>query len=213
MTLPVNIDAAAVVHGLMLEAADRAVIRLEVVGDNHVNVLADVLADELGECARSHVFGMEEIQVAVALADADNDLFADLAAPLNFLRAVFGVHILRLAADEGFVHFYRAIKHGAVCLAHRAADAVTEIPRRLVADAERALNLIGRHPLARLAQEIDGDEPLEQRQVRIVKDSARRDGELIVALAAVEQLLFGLKLDGLALASLALDAVRPAEAL
>src|SRR5205807_1861815 len=101
----------------------------------------------------------------------------------------------------------------AVCLAHRGSDSVAEIPSRFVTDSESALDLISRHALARLAQEIDGHKPLEQRQVRIVEDSARCDGELIVALRAIEQVFLSLKRDCLAFAARALNAVRPAEAL
>src|SRR5437763_8752304 len=155
MNLAVHINARTMIHGLMAETADGLFVSPEIIGADHVNVLVDVVLNEGRECARSNIFGAEEIQVAFTLANADHDLFTDRATPFNLLCSFAGVHVLRLAADIRFVHLYRAVKHLAIRLAHRTANPVAEIPSRLIAYAKRAFNLISRHTLARLAQEID----------------------------------------------------------
>lgn len=215
MNVADNINAAAMIDGLVtgLERADSLFVCLEIVSDNHVNVLADVLPNVAFQRSRSDIFGVEETQVAVALTDADHNFLADFPAPLNLLRALARVHVLGLAADKGFVDFHRTVEHFTVQLFHRVAYAVAEIPSRLVAYAERALDLISGHALVRLAQKIDGGEPLDQGQVRIVKDSARRDSKLIITIAAVEEFFLSLKLNGSTFAARAFSPVRPAETL
>lgn len=215
MNVAVNVNAPAVIHGLVarLEVRDRLLVCPKFVGNDHVNVLAHVLADVAGESAGRNIFGVEEAQIAVALADADHDFLAALAAPVDLLRAILRVHILRLAADERLVNLNRAVQHRAIRLTHRAADAVAEIPSRLVANAERALDLIRAHSLARLAEQIDGDEPLKKREMRVVEDRVSCDRKLIVAVRAVVEFLFRLKPNDRAFAAQTFHAVGEAQTL
>jgi hypothetical protein len=86
-----------------------------------------------------------------------------------------------LAADQGLVNLHDPAQQRCVVVADRVADAVREVPRRLVGDLEHPLELLGRYALLRLDDEVDCEEPLPKRQVRVVKQRPRRDGELIAA--------------------------------
>jgi hypothetical protein len=69
---------------------------------------------------------------------------------------------------------------------HRGPDAMAKIPRRFVAHAYCALDLVRRHAIPRLADEEDGKEPLFGREAGVVKDRSRRDRELIFTLGALK---------------------------
>ena len=77
---------------------------------------------------------------------------------------------------------------------------MAEIPCRFVGHAESPLELIGAHALLGLAEQVDAQEPLPQRQMGIVEDRASGHGELIAALVAVKLVaLYDLRdIDGLA---------------
>src|SRR5437588_571275 len=64
---------------------------------------------------------------------------------------------------------------------HSLADAMAEIPRGLVADSKHSLNLIRTDSFARFRHQVGNKKPFRQRQMRVVKDSPYRRGELILA--------------------------------
>ena len=68
----------------------------------------------------------------------DGDL-ADRARPAraDAARACVGVHVARLAADVGFVHFHVADSLPPVVVLHRQPNAVQHEPRGLLRDAKR----------------------------------------------------------------------------
>ncbi len=113
------------------------IVRGCVVGENHFHILGDVFPDVLCECSTFGVGGMEESQIAVALADANDYFFVIVLCDM----ALAWIH----AADIGNVHLYLAIQHWLIGLRHGVPDAMAEIPSRLVAHADRALNLAGGH--------------------------------------------------------------------
>ncbi len=159
-------------------------IRAGIVSEDDFHVLADIVADVLGQCPRLRVLSMEEAKIAVALADADHYFLvvhaSDAALPL--------VH----AADVSGVHFDFSVHHRLVGLRHCVTDAMAEVPRCLVAsNSERALNLAGAHALLRFTEEQRRNKPLRQGQVRIVEHGASGDGELVVTVFAVEEMFFG----------------------
>lgn len=186
VNLAVNIDLAAVIDGLVLLRWDASAfhgVRIghKIVGDNHVYIFAHVLTDELRNRSGLCVPSMKEAYIAVALPDA-NDCFLIILASLDSVTS-------DLSTNVRFVHFDHAIKHRLLCFAHRGPDSVAEIPCGFVsADPERALNLEGADTLLSFDQEKHGHEPSGQRQMRIVEDRARSDGELIATLAARELL-------------------------
>lgn len=174
------------------------------IGEEHVYVRSNISSKEFFERSCGHLLGVKQSEFSVPLTDAeDRTLFGTTSAlfcPMPF------------AADICFVHLNFAVEHGLFSFGHRSADSVAEIPSCLVAHSERALNLAGRHSLFRFAEQECGGKPLFQWEVRIIEHRASGHAELVVTVFAVEQSLFGFKLDGGSLAARALRAFGPAQA-
>lgn len=128
-----------------------------------------------------------QAHAAAALNRQQHHRLASPAAPRNLSLAVFLVHVLGLAADERLVNFDRAGKLRGVGVRDGRAYAVAEISRGLIGDVERALELESGHTLFGFAHQIDGEEPLGKREVRVVEYRTDLDGELIAAGIAGEQ--------------------------
>ena len=198
-----SIFLGVVVDRFMFQIADSMGIGWQLVGYDHVNVLADVFADIFCESSFSRILSMEESHISPTLPNADHD-FLVISSALEF-AAFF------LPSDVGFVHFDSTVKHRAVCLFHGGANPMAEIPRGFVANSDHALDLIGAHSLASFAEEQYSHEPRFQRQVGIVEDRLREDAELIPAFDTLEFLLRGNLESSLAFATDAFNAERPAE--
>lgn len=214
--IAVNVDLRAMVDRLVLLYADTRFrhcswIGAPFVGHNQVYVFSDVLFDVLRQRSRLHILSLEETEFAPALFDPDNRNLITLAvgdAPRTATMTLLAT------ADKGFVHLQRPIHHRLLRRRHRRTDAMAEIPRRLVADSESSLDLVGTHPLAGLAEQIDRREPLDERQVGIVKDRVGCDGKLIITVFAVEEFAAINKPCRVGrMAARALRAVRPAKPL
>src|SRR5829696_4860811 len=67
--------------------------------------------------------------------------------------------------DERLVNFHDPAQERLVVVPHSGADAMREVPGRLVGHGERPAELPSRHALLRLGEQIDGEEPLPKRQV------------------------------------------------
>jgi hypothetical protein len=89
---------------------------------------------------------------------------------------------------------------------------MAEVPCGLIANPQRALDLISRHSFLRLTEQQDGKKPFLKWEVGVIEDCARGDRELIVASLAVKQLLRGRQLNDGHLTAQALNASGPAEA-
>src|SRR5580692_12795368 len=121
VNVAVNIDVAFVPDRFMLldiaSPTHRVWIGGPFIGDHHVNIFADVFADVLCECCALSILGVEEPEITVALAKADNDfLFGSATANTSTTLAT---------ADIGFVHFDRTVHHGAFYFAHGCTNAMT----------------------------------------------------------------------------------------
>ena len=150
------------------------IIRGSVISEDYFHVLADILADVLGERSPFRITGVEEAKVAVALADAYDHFLVVILCDMTLTA--------HLSADIGHVHLNFSVEHGFVGLRHSVPDAVAEIPRCLVAaDSKRALNLAGRHAFLGFAKERGSNEPFPERKMRVMENSPRRDAELVVA--------------------------------
>jgi len=176
------------------------------VSHQHINVGTDVLADVPSYCSLLYIAGMKESQFAIALADANYDLLCVVSESRLVLASMM------LPAYVGFVYFNRAIQHGAVYFFHCSPDAMAQIPSGFVAYPEGSLDLIGTHALAGFAQQQSGDEPSHERQMGIIEDRTSGYGELVVAILAVEQLLFSRQFNRWTFATRTLRTFRPAQA-
>src|SRR2546422_8922010 len=97
---PAVVDGPMVLHPGLLHGE---LVGGEVVGHDYVHILADVLADVLRERSRLYILSMEEAQITIPLANADDDFFV--------LQPCACSASLVLAADVGFVHLDGAIQH------------------------------------------------------------------------------------------------------
>ncbi len=143
-------------------------IDLRFVRHNDFHPRAQVVVDNLADGFGSSVCRMNHAEVAIPLPNADDNLFVRPWTPAALP-----------AAYVGFVNLYRATFNLVRrYVLHGCADAMAQVPRRLIAHSNGALNLAGRHPLFRFAEERDGDKPLPQRQVRIMENRARCHAKL-----------------------------------
>lgn len=201
-----DVHARTVLNGFVHSTStllDRYGVRGSIVRENYVHILRDVLADV--PCQRSglRIVGMEEAEIAVALANPDYDFFVVHASDAAFSA----IH----SADVGSIHLHFAVEHGLFGLRHCVTDAMAEVPGRLVGHSDRTLDLQSGHALFGLAEQVGNEKPLGQRQVGVVKNGARGNGKLVIAIFAVEELLFGLKLNDGHLAAQAARTFGPAE--
>ena len=173
------------------------------VGHDHINVFADVLLHDFANRFRGTVLYVDEFQIATALNDADHGFFV--------LAIVSGSSSVTFAADVGFVNLDCAVQH-LVNFGHGESDAMAEIPCGLVTDSECALDLICAHSFFGFAEQKGSEKPFLQGKMRIVKDCAGRNGELVIAALAVEQLLCRGEFHGGHFAARALNTIGPAEA-
>jgi hypothetical protein len=181
-----------------------APIGQRIIGEKNFHVFTDVLADVLFKGSRLCILRVEKPKIAAPLTNADNRFLVGEAGGLSLSPV--------LAADIGFVHFDFAIQHRFACFDHCCPDAMAEIPRRLIAsESKGALNLASGHALLCFAEKQCSDEPLRKRQVRVIKDRASGDCELIVAIFAVVESLFGCQFHDGHLAARALNAFGPAQ--
>ncbi len=179
------------------------IIRGGVIGENYFHIFGDILSDVLSERSTFGVSGMEKAEIAIALADADHHFFVIHASDTAFA--------LIPSAHVSNVHLDLAIQHRFIGLRHGVPDAMAEVPSGLVTHSDRALNLASGHALLRFAEQVCGEKPFGQCQVGIVKHRAGSDGELIVTILAVEQVLRRLQFHNGAFAAQALGAFGEAE--
>ncbi len=205
--LVADIFPGSMIDDLVLSVSDSTFVSWETISDKHFDIGAYVFADVLCQRSALGIVSMEESEIAVALPQADNDFLGlftcSLPAPPQ------------LAADIGFIHLNRAIQHRAVCFPHGCPDTMAEIPRRfiraIVLAPDRAFELVSAHAFLGFAEQERCEEPLLQWEMGVVEDRASRDGELVVALFAVKELLRGFQFHYGHLAPWALRAIRPAK--
>src|SRR6266436_8419546 len=162
-----HIFIGRMVHGLMLALVLRQVeiVDPRFIGHDYVNGLVHVAGDDVVQNILIDVLSLDEVKVTAALTNAD---YGSLAFQLAFVAML-------LSTDVGFVNLDRA-SHLVLCFGHSRTDAMAEVPRGLVGDAKHPLDLIRRHSLARLTEEIRSSKPLRQRQVGIMEDRPRHYG-------------------------------------
>jgi len=172
-----DVTSRAVIDGLVILASGfphGGDVRNVVIGENDFHIFADILADVLCERARLCIVRVEEPEIAVALADADDHFLVIILGDVAFAA--------HLAANIGSVHFYFAVEHRLIGLRHCVSDAVAEMPCGLVtANSERALNLAGGNSFLRFAEQVSSGEPLFKRKMSVVENRPGKNGELIAA--------------------------------
>src|SRR2546425_4176993 len=104
------------------------------IGHNDFHILAHMTRDDLPNGCGRGILGSDKAKFAVPLANANYYCFLALWTP----SPGFPAHIR-------FIYLNCAIERLGSYFQHRSADSVAQIPCRLIADSERALNLTGRY--------------------------------------------------------------------
>ena len=141
-------------------------VELGIVDHYHVNCRIHIPSNNVVQCALIHVVYSDHVEMPIKLADNDNSS---------------SIFIFQLARASGPLSANMARELMAVNVGHRSTDSVAKIPRSLVGDSEGSLNLMGTHSVAGFTKQICCNEPLPQRQVRVMENCAIRHGKLIVA--------------------------------
>ena len=164
-----NAEIGAVRVGV--DCAARRRVRLDERPDMAAGVLGNALQPDPARAA-----------AASLLDGADDEYLADGALALAARR-----RLLRPPErDARLVDLDVALERRPVGRDHGPAQLVQEQPGRLVgANADLRLELKGRDPVRVRRDEIGGDEPSPQRQVRAVHDRAGNDGGLLAATGGV----------------------------
>src|ERR1700719_453633 len=155
----------------------RTFVRLKVIREKDIHVLADVFSDVLLKGAALYIFRVEKSEVAATLTDSDYDFFVVMQRGFPFEPI--------LSAYECFIHFNLSAQHSFVDFDHRCTDAMAQIPRSFVADSKRALNVTGRHALLRFTHQQRSEKPFRQWQMRIIKNRSCGHAELVVTILAI----------------------------
>ena len=107
---------------------------------------------------------------------------------LHLVTEVAFFHCARFGANESLVNLDTAAagtERIQSALAHSFADTVRQEPCRLVLDLKDAVQLVGADTLFAGAHEVDGLQPLRQRQVAFLEDRTNADRELLAAVGAL----------------------------
>src|SRR5882762_11019959 len=161
----VNRLVLALLHGIKRPRVDSGFV-----GKNHFHMAADVRVDNLFHGLGLGILRPNQPKIAVALPDSDNNRNVALRTP----PALLTCHV-------GFINLHGAVQLLRRYFQHGRTDAVAEVPRGLVADSQRPLNLASGHSLFGLAEQICRKKPLRQRKMSVVEDGSRRCAELVVA--------------------------------
>jgi len=206
---PVGVNVAAhpfldrVVYGLMSGVVvSDATVGAPVVSVDRFRLVGDVLLDPGVECPLVASMNNLEPDLALTFHRTNDGGFVGAASLADFLL---------LPTDPSFVNLNDTGELASVSVPHGFTDTVAEVPGRLVAHAERTLDLIGRHALLGFDHEVDGGKPLPERQLRVVEDRPRCNREAVAAVITIKLVPGSDLRDGAGSASRAAGAGRPAE--
>ena len=164
--------------------------------------------DVLRQRSGLRVLSMKETKVTAALPNTNYDLFVIFGSVPTSTSVLF-------SSDIGLVHFDSTVQHRAIYFFHGSANAMAEIPCRLVGTLVlapyRALELHRAHSLLGFAKQKSCEEPLLERQVGVIEDRASSNCELIITILTVKELLFCFQFYDRHLAAQALDTAGPTE--
>ncbi len=137
------------------------------------------------------------------------------ASGANAALVLFLVHESSSATDEGFVYFHflsTSPKFRGVIALHRKTDSVKHEPCGLLSDAKSAGHFVGTDAVFAVGNHPHCDEPLVERQSRILKDSPDLHRELFASVLALAfpHAASGDKANFFALTSRAGNAIGPA---
>jgi hypothetical protein len=153
-------------------------------------LVRNVLADDLLNRRLIGKRNMERSDISAALDQSDDRTLVRRTA-----LATLGERTpdCRLGANLGLIDgavigfvrlddFAFATERAKAARAHRFADTVAHEPGRLVIELQGAVELVGAHALLAGVQEVEGHQPLVQRDMAALHDRAGGDREILAAL-------------------------------
>src|SRR5579871_395312 len=171
VNLPVNVGFG-VIDDLVREVLTQTPVGKQFIGVD-VRSLADVLLNDGLKSLFLPVVNHGRSDLAAALEHAYHDGLLK-----RIVLALRGVHVSRLAADEGFIYFdmtgQLAALFSLVCL----PNPVKHEPRGFLADSKSAVKLPGGDTVLGIGEEPHRRKPFIQSERGVFKDSANLNGEL-----------------------------------
>ena len=175
----VRVDFAAhpffggVVDGLMAGVlVSDAVVRCPIVGEVGFGLVCRELLNKAVQTLPVSPMHQFENNLPTTLDSTDHD---------GFVAFVPASLTLSLATDKGLVDFDDAFEGHGVGVSHGGPDTMAEIPRRPISNGQRSLKLECGDALLGFYHEIDGQHPLSERQVGVMKHGACRNRERVAA--------------------------------
>jgi len=185
---------------VLLHLVQRPRIDSRFVGNNHFHVASDVCFDNFADGRRLGIFRMNQPEIAVALPNADDNLLFGAVAPLA-----------GLSSNVSLINLNRAAQFFGSGFEHGRPDAVRKVPSGFIGGLEHPAQLIRRHALARLAEQIGGEKPLPEGQMGVMEDRSRCGRELVAASIAIKLVTCRYAGNLIRAARWAVDALWPAE--
>ena len=183
MNVPVSVVLRVVNRPveILLHLIQRPWIDGRFVSHNHFDVASDVCLDDFADSRRLSILSMNQPEIAVALPDSDNNLFVGALAPFAGLAS--NVSLVNLNCPTQFLG--SSFEHG-------CPDAVKErIPSGFVRCLEHPAQLVRRHALARLAEQVGSEKPFPQRQMGVSWEDRPCRGRKLVAASIAVKLMAG----------------------
>jgi hypothetical protein len=117
--------------------------------------------------------------LAAALKNCGDYLFAFTTTALNFLCSLARVHVASLTADESLINFYLATKLAAVnSILHSQTNSVEHEPCRLLGDLQMSVDLPRRNAILATGNEPNHRKPLIKTKRRVFENRSGLDAEL-----------------------------------
>jgi hypothetical protein len=155
------------------------VVSPQVVSGEQADFVRDGFADEADQRCAVAMLNDPRNDVTLAL-DCANDSNLAGASATRAAIALVPMAIASLSTDVGFVNFDNASEFVGLVFTEASADAVAHVERGLIrAEAHVAHNLQGAHSLFAGQHKVDDLEPIAERLVRVLKDSADQNREPI----------------------------------
>jgi hypothetical protein len=170
----------------MIHVAAQEPVAAMLVGRNELHALAHGLAHETIESRGIGVLNHSRYDHSLA-SDCADDCDLALGSGKSGGSALAGVHIVRLPADEGFVHFHFAFEQIDYVASHCGAPAHADVPScsvvvsRVFAE-DHAMYLECAHSLFADENQVGNPEPCFQRNFCILKNGSSDHAEPIAVL-------------------------------
>ena len=168
MDVPSDIFFCVMVDNFMLRiVVPDPSVGSPIVGDDDLSIMGRVFLDE---CVQGlPIRSIDDLQsdFPASLNHANGHGFVLKVGPTAFPVP------FQFSSDKGFIHLNGPLQWRGVQFGHRCSDTMTEIPGGFIGHTDHSLHLVSRHAFLGFDGQVDGDEPLAERQVSIMPEIGR----------------------------------------